>query len=163
VVRPNFDTLYSQAWLDLTAGPVILHAPDTDDRYYMLPMIDMWTDVFANPGKRTTGTGAKDFVVTGRGYTGELPGGLPVFAASTPYVWIIGRTQTNGPADFDPNYDTVTKPLKTVNNMGAVDFLTHAADLLSVNPPHATDFSQLARVANLGIEAGKPPVDCGVW
>ena len=179
VVRPNFDTLYSSAFLDLTAGPVILHAPDTDDRYYMLPLIDMWTDVFANPGKRTTGTDAKDFVVTGPGYTGELPDGLSVIAAPTPYVWIIGRTQTNGPADYDavhkvqdgysttpvgeaqnhvvdPDYDTSTEPLKLVNNMSAVDFFTCAADLLAVNPPHATDFSQLARIANLGIVAGEP-------
>jgi hypothetical protein len=179
VVRPNFDTLYSSAFLDLTAGPVILHAPDTDDRYYMLPLIDMWTDVFANPGKRTTGTDAKDFVVTGPGYTGELPDGLPVIAAPTPYVWIIGRTQTNGPADYDavhkvqdgysitpvgeapdhivdPEYDTTTEPLKLVNNMSAADFFTYAADLLAVNPPHPTDFSQLARIANLGIVAGEP-------
>lgn len=178
VVRPNFDTLYSSAFLDLTAGPVILHAPDTDDRYYMLPLIDMWTDVFANPGKRTTGTDAKDFVVTGPGYTGELPDGLPVIAAPTPYVWIIGRTQTNGPADYDavhkvqdgysitpvgeapnhvvdPEYDTTTEPLKLVNNMSAADFFTYAADLLAVNPPHPTDFSQLARIANLGIVAGE--------
>lgn len=179
VVRPNFDTLYSSAFLDLTAGPVILHAPDTDDRYYMLPLIDMWTDVFANPGKRTTGTDAKDFVVTGPGYTGELPDGLPVIAAPTPYVWIIGRTQTNGPADYDavhkvqdgysitpvgeapdhivdPEYDTTTEPLKLVNNMSTADFFTYAADLLAVNPPHPTDFSQLARIANLGIVAGEP-------
>ena len=179
VVRPNFDTLYSSAFLDLTAGPVILHAPDTDDRYYMLPLIDMWTDVFANPGKRTSGTDAKDFVVTGPGYTGELPDGLPVIAAPTPYVWIIGRTQTNGPADYDavhkvqdgysitpvgeapdhivdPEYDTTTEPLKLVNNMSTADFFTYAADLLAVNPPHPTDFSQLARIANLGIVAGEP-------
>jgi hypothetical protein len=179
VVRPNFDTLYSSAFLDLTAGPVILHAPDTDDRYYMLPLIDMWTDVFANPGKRTTGTDAKDFVITGPGYAGELPEGLPVIAAPTPYVWIIGRTQTNGPADYepvhnvqdgyritplgttpehviDPDYDTTTEPLKLVNNMSAADFFAYAADLLAVNPPHPTDFSQLARIANLGIVAGEP-------
>lgn len=179
VVRPNFDTLYSSAWLDLTAGPVKLTAPDTDDRYYMLPMIDMWTDVFANPGKRTTGTDAREFVVTGPGHRGDLPAGLPVIEAPTPHVWIIGRTQTNGAADYeavhavqdgyritplgdaveyaiDPDYDVTTEPMHTVNSMSAVDFLGYAADLLAVNPPHATDFSQLARLANLGIVAGKP-------
>ncbi len=179
VVRPNFDTLYSSAWLDLTAGPVRLTAADTDDRYYMLPCVDMWTDVFANPGKRTTGTAAGDWVVVGPGYTGDLPAGLPVIAAPTPHVWVIGRTQTNGIDDYpavhevqngytitplrpeaehviDASYDVTTEPLKTVNGMTAVDFLRYAADLLMVNPPHPTDFSQLARIALLGIEPGKP-------
>ena len=184
VVRPNFDTLYSSAWLDLTKEPVIVSAPDTHGRYYLLPMLDMWTDVFASPGWRTTGTKAGDFAVTPPGWTGSLPAGVVRIDAPTPYVWIIGRTKTDGPADYaavheiqagykitplsnwgkaaepaagavDPGVDMKTPPKITVDSMPAGKFFAAAAEILKLQPPHITDQPILALMQRIGIERGK--------
>jgi hypothetical protein len=111
VVRINFDTLYSIAWLDLTREPMMVSVPDTDGRYYLLPMLDMWTDVFASPGWRTAGTQAANFLVIPAGGRGDgrdrlieedkLPANTQLIEAPTPYVWVIGRTRTDGPSDYE--------------------------------------------------------------
>jgi hypothetical protein len=76
VVRSNADTLYSAMYFDVSKEPMIFSVPDSGGRYYLLQMLDMWTDVFAVPGKRTTGTGAQTFAVTGPGWRGPLPPGM---------------------------------------------------------------------------------------
>ena len=100
VVSPNADTLYSTAWLDLSNGPVMLSVPDTKGRYYLMPMLDAWTNVFQSPGKRTIGTEKREFAIVGPKWKGEMPKNAEEIRAPTDMVWIIGRTQTNGKADF---------------------------------------------------------------
>ncbi|AFY20671.1 DUF1254 domain-containing protein [Pseudomonas sp. UW4] len=184
VVRSNFDTLYSIAWLDLSKEPLVIAAPNTDGRFYLLPMLDMWTDVFASPGWRTTGTEAGQFLVTPPGWTGAVPAGMSHLPAPTPFVWVIGRTKTDGAEDYaavhkiqagytvtplsrlgkepeavtvkvDPAVDMKTPPKIQVDSMSAADYFTYAAELLKVNPPHSTDQPMLAQIKRLGIEVGK--------
>lgn len=185
VVRPNFDTLYSEAWLNLTDGPVIISVPDTGGKYYLLPMLDMWTDVFASPGKRTTGTAAGNFAIVPLCWNGTLPEGVTrINSPSAPYVWILGRTQTNGTSDYeavhniqagykitplsqwgkepqpvkgtvDPSVDMITPPLRQVNSMPASTFFKYAAEIMKANPPHITDQPIIARMKRIGIEPGR--------
>lgn len=184
VVRPNFDTLYSVAWLDLTKGPQLISAPNTQGRYYVLPLMDMWTDVFASVGKRTTGTEAARFVVTEAGWKGKLPPGIERIESPTPYVWIIGRIQTNTAQDFaavnslqdgfqvsplspssqssiktiftvDPTVDMKTPPLDQVNQMPALDFFQYAAELMKIHKPHLIDQTFLFSLKKIGIVPGQ--------
>ena len=184
VVRSNFDTLYSIAWLDLTEEPLVIAAPDTAGRFYLLPMLDMWTDVFASPGWRTTGTQAGQFLVTPPGWTGTVPAGLNHLPAPTPFVWVIGRTKTDGAADYaavhkiqagytvtplsrlgksaepvsvniDPAVDMKTPPKIQVDSMSAADYFAYAAELHKVHPAHISDQPILAQMKRIGIEPGK--------
>ncbi|WZP00796.1 DUF1254 domain-containing protein [Isosphaeraceae bacterium EP7] len=184
VVRINFDTLYSIAWLDLTEEAQVVSAPDTDGRFYLLPMLDMWSDVFASPGWRTTGTKAGHFLVTPPGWSGTVPEGFTRLAAPTPYIWVIGRTKTDGEADYptvhkiqagykvtplsrwgkapepltvkiDPTLDMKTPPKTQVDTMSAERYFAYAAELLKLHPPHSTDQPILEEMTRIGIEPGK--------
>src|SRR5262249_36072091 len=95
-------TLYSLAWLDLKKEPYIFTIPDAGGRYFLMPMLDAWTDVFQVPGTRTTGTKAKKYAITGPGWKeGKLPEGVMQYQSPTNLVWILGRTYCTGtPEDY---------------------------------------------------------------
>jgi len=92
VVRPNNDTLYSSAWLDLRSGPVVLEVPYMGDRYYSFQLMDAYTNSWAYIGRRTTGTGEARFAIAGPGWRAPLPDGLSLLESPTPTVWLLGRT-----------------------------------------------------------------------
>ncbi len=185
VVRANVDTLYSSAFLDLSKEPLVLSVPDTHGRYYLLPMFDAWTNVFATPGKRTTGTGAARFLISGPGWRGIVLAGLTQLKSPTNMAWILGRTQTNGPADYDavhaiqdgytlvplsaygkphtplvatldPSVDMKTPPVEQLQRMSAPEYFTALARLLTANPPPASDAPMLATLARIGVVPGQP-------
>ncbi|WP_437785773.1 DUF1254 domain-containing protein [Sorangium sp. So ce1097] len=185
VVRPNFDTLYSNAWLDLTKEPMVVSAPVADGRYYLLPMLDMWTEVFHSPGVRTTGSGAVNFALVPPGWEGTVPEGVTRVDAPTPYIWVLGRTQCSGPGDYDdvhrfqaglkitplsrfpaeplpvigikdPAIDNTTPPLDQVKALSPAQFYAYGAELMKLNPPHFCDYPILAQMAKIGLVPGKP-------
>jgi hypothetical protein len=185
VVRPNADTLYSSLWLDVTPEPLVISVPDSWGRYYLLPLLDMWTDVFAAPGARTTGTDEQAYAVTGPGWHGRLPAGVEEIRCPTGMAWMIGRTQTNGPSDYDnvrkfqagltavplsrwgdggagapppsrvDRGQEMSAPSAQVAAMSGPAFFGAAAAIMAENPPHLTDTSMLQRARQLGFRPGE--------
>jgi hypothetical protein len=185
VIRPNADTLYSVAWLDLSSEPVLLHVPDTHDRYYVMQLLDAWTETFDLPGKRTRGTGEQTFAIAGPAWQGTLPAGAQRIDAPTNTVWLIGRTQVNGAGDYGavhaiqdgyalmplsgnakdsppteargpgPRTDAVDPPPVQAARMSAREFFQIFAELLAKNPPHSQDAPQMRKLARIGIVPGQ--------
>lgn len=98
VVTPNNDTLFTNAWLDLSGGPVVIEVPEMGDRYWVLGFLDAWTNPWAYAGRRTTGGAAQRLFVHGPGWNGEVPAGMHRVSAPGDDVWVIGRILV----DHDP-------------------------------------------------------------
>ncbi len=185
VTAPNADTLYTTTWIDVGKEPWVLSIPDMKDRYFLVPMLDGWTNVFQVPGKRTTGTGAQTYAITGPGWKGSLPPGVKEYKSPTSMVWILGRIYCTGtPEDYaavhalqdqftlvplssygkpftppagtvDPSIDMKTAVREQVNRMDPVSYFTLLAQLMEANPPAAADAPELAKLAKIGLVAGK--------
>ncbi|HET8734784.1 MAG TPA: DUF1254 domain-containing protein [Anaeromyxobacteraceae bacterium] len=185
VTAPNADTLYTTAWVDVSKEPWILSIPDMKGRYFLFPMLSGWTDVFQVPGKRTTGTKAQAYAITGPGWTGTLPKGVVEYKSPTAMVWILGRIYCTGtPQDYkevhalqdkvtlvplsaygtryappaaavDPAID-MKKPVRDqVDALDAKAYFGMLASLMKANPPAPADAPMVARLAKIGIVPGQ--------
>jgi len=185
VTAPNADTLYNVAWIDVSKEPWVFSVPDMKERYFLMPMLDGWTDVFQVPGKRTTGTKAKTYAITGPNWQGKLPSGLREYKSPTGLVWILGRIYCTGtpddykavhalqdkfslvplsaykkpytpsPGRVDPAVDMQTPVREQVNRMDAGAYFKLLVQLMQDNPPAKDDAPMLAKMAQIGIVPGQ--------
>ena len=185
VVKPNVDTYYSIAWLDLAEEPMILKMPATD-RYYLMQFLDGYTNVFASIGTRTTGTDAAEFAIVGPNWEGTLPEEMEIYHSTTNMVWMLGRIQTNNPKDgetvvqaiqdsmavypfsargedYSPPDGTYTEkwegatPIKLMEDLSIEEALNRITKLMVDNPPNQNDSTIVNKMARIGLEAGKTP------
>ena len=185
VTAPNADTLYSLAWLDVSREPYVLSIPDSRGRYFLMPMLDGWTNVFQVPGKRTTGTRAQTYAISGPGWKGKLPQGVTQYKSPTSMVWILGRTYCTGtPKDYqlvhafqdrlsvvplgaygkdytppkgkvDRHIDMKAPIRDQVDRLDAAAYFKLLAALLKDNPPAEADAPMVEKLARIGIVPGK--------
>jgi len=185
VTAPNADTLYTTAFLDVGDEPWVLSMPDMNDRYFLMPMLDGWTNVFQSPGKRTTGTGPQTYVITGPNWKGSLPADAVEYKAPTNIVWLLGRIYCTGtPEDYaavhklqdeiklsplsaygtaytppagkvDATIDMKTAVRDQVNRMNARAYFSLLAELMKSNPPAEADRLEIARFARIGLVPGR--------
>ena len=185
VTAPNADTLYTTCFLYLSKEPYVLSLPDAHGRYYLFPMLDGWTDVFQAPGKRTTGTGAQTYAITGPGWKGMLPKGVKEYKSPTAIVWVLGRIYCAGtPEDYtavhkmqdevsvvplsaygkpytppegkvDPSIDMKTPVRDQVNALSSEAYFSLLATLMKDNPPAKADAPMVSKLARLGVVPGE--------
>ena len=183
VVRPHLDTYYSSAWFDLLAEPMVLSVPETD-RYYLLPLLDAYSNVFACPGPRTTGTKAQNFLLAGPNYEGVTPEGMTLLQSPTNTVWMIGRTKVLNAEDgativrkiqdgykiiplssfgkeYNPPKGVVSEeakkivPARTTDELPIDKYFNIMADLMKLNPPAEADKEIVEAMASIGIVPGE--------
>ncbi|HWO13856.1 MAG TPA: DUF1254 domain-containing protein [Polyangiaceae bacterium] len=183
VLRPSLDTLYSFLWFDVAAEPLVVSVPDSNGRFYSLSLLDHWSDVFASPGARTTGTGAQTFAITAPSFGGSVPGGVRAYQSPTTRGWLLGLTQVRGVADvpevarFQAGMRAV--PWSAWQQEGAPDsraqepssapegpgtsvlhmtpnaYFARFCELTRTNPPHAHDGVVVDRLRRIGIAPGR--------
>lgn len=179
VVAPNIDTVYSQAWLDLSEGALIFEKPELD-RYVSIAFLDAYTNCENIIGTGGDGNQKENYLITGPNFTGEVPEGYKQLALPTNKNWVIVRTIIYGKDDVEavkeiqsklqfktygnakqeviyPAYrsDFVFKPIEKITNLSLEEFFTIFNELLIGNPDKYAPQGELKQWKDYGIGAGE--------
>jgi hypothetical protein len=182
---PNADTLYTMAWFDLSEEPWIVTMPNMGKRYYILPFLDGWSEVFHVASQPLNGGDARTFAITGPGWAGALPEGVTEIKSSTAMVWMLGRIYSTGTkedyaevhalqdafdlrplsawgqdwtppkGEVDSAVDMKTAVRTQVNGLDAEAYFDRLAKLMALNPPKPEDEEMVARMRALRIVPGQ--------
>jgi hypothetical protein len=182
---PNADTLYTIVWLDVSVEPWIVSIPDMGDRYYIVPMLDGYSEVFHVDSLGTTGSKAHTYAITGPGWSGTLPQGVTQVKSPTGMVWVLGRIYCTGttedyaavhalqdkfsvvplssygkpytppPGVVDPGFDMKTAVRQQVDSLDVDAYFNQLAKLMKTNPPTAADAPIVAQMARIGLVPGQ--------
>ncbi len=111
LTRPNVDTVYSQAYVDLGAEPYLLYKPKTD-RYCSVQLFDGYSNTpdVLGTGARG-GSDACTYAFTGPFFEGILPEDVVQIKISTDFLWLLLRTRSFGVDDL-PNVYAIQQKMK---------------------------------------------------
>ena len=173
ITMPNNDTLYTIAWLDLSAGPVRFAYPAMGRRYFSFAFLDPWTDNAALVSRRTHGGEARTLWLAPPGWQGTPPEGDTALRMAAHDVWLLGRVLVDGAPDLPAVHalqdamrlhaPAVSRPWSSEpDERDPRAFLALADEALGRNPVPARDAALLARVAPVGLVPGAPDAWSGL-
>lgn len=183
IVKPNVDTYYSVAWMDVKKEPVVMTVPKIK-RFYLIPFYDAYTNVFEVIGTRTTGSDAQTLLIAGPNWNGETPKGMRLVKSPHNLVTIIARIKVDSEADGVKNVIPLQNKMKIiplskwgtdyvppkgvdnkenqkinppvyVENMPIEQFFNELAEYIVEFPPRKEDAPMLADMKKIGLEPGK--------
>lgn len=186
VVLPNHDTTYTVGRLQLSGGPRVLDVPDTAGRYYVIQLLDAYSNTFAYVGRRTTGTRPGSYAVVPPGFKGTLPPGVKRIQSPTNLVWVLGRTLVQDAADMPAvaalmgGYKFTALDAWTAGQRQAplvlggfpalapvviprgLDYFAKLGEILATDPAPKRDACALRVFARAGIKPGAKPASAAL-
>jgi hypothetical protein len=191
VVRANIDTLYSNAWFDLSSSPAVIEVTEPIDQYFLIQVLDGYSNAIQYMGTPLKQKNPKAILIQ-EGYPIDsliqsyINRGYQLIRCPTSLGWILIRTSTVGGlvATNIAQQKYLFKPLypqkipakaimpssglpvyEQIANMPPSQLLALLAKLLVNNPPSEEDKHTgiLQQLSRLGIKAGNPNVESANW